>query len=93
MGCHFLLQGISLTQGSNPLLLHLLASPCVNLAGRFFTTVLPRKPYIYVVGVFLAVLGLRCCAWAFSSSGKRRLLSVAAPGILVAVASVVQRRL
>ena len=33
MGCHFLLQGIFLTQGSN---LHLLTSPA--LASRFFTT-------------------------------------------------------
>ena len=33
MGCHALLQGIFLTQGSNPCLLHLPA-----LVGRFFTT-------------------------------------------------------
>ena len=32
VSCHFFLQGIFLTQGSNPCLLHLLA-----LAGRFFT--------------------------------------------------------
>ena len=33
VGCHFLLQGVFLTQGSNPCLLHLPA-----LAGGFFTT-------------------------------------------------------
>ena len=33
VGCHALLQGIFLTQGSNP---HLIMSPA--LAGRFFTT-------------------------------------------------------
>ena len=37
--CHFLLQGIFLTQGSNPHLPHLLA-----LAGGFFTTEPPEKP-------------------------------------------------
>ena len=36
VGCHFLLQGIFPTQGSNPV------SPA--LAGRFFTTEPPRKP-------------------------------------------------
>ena len=38
MGCHFLLQGVFLTQGSN----QSLASP--TSAGKFFTTVLPGKP-------------------------------------------------
>ena len=38
VGCHFLLQGIFPTQGSNP---HLLLSP--ELAGRFFTTRPPGK--------------------------------------------------
>ena len=38
VGCHFLLQGIFLTQGSY---LHLLTPPA--LAGRFFSTVLPGK--------------------------------------------------
>ena len=39
VGCHFRLQEIFLTQGSN---LHLLVSPA--LAGRFFTTAPPGKP-------------------------------------------------
>ena len=38
MGHYFLLQGIFLTQGSNP---HLLS---LALAGRFFTTEPPEKP-------------------------------------------------
>ena len=36
---------------------------------------------------FLAALGLRCCAWAFSSCGERGLLFVAVRGLLIAVAS------
>ena len=39
VGCHFLLQGIFLTQGSKLHLLHLLL-----LAGGFFTTAPPGKP-------------------------------------------------
>ena len=38
---------------------------------------------------FLAVLGLRCCAWAFSSCGEQGLLFVAVHGFLTAVASLV----
>ena len=36
---------------------------------------------------FLAVLGLRCCAWAFSSCGKQGLLFIVVHGLLIAVAS------
>ena len=39
--------------------------------------------------LFLAVLGLRCCARAFSSCGKWELLFVAVHGLLIAVASLV----
>ena len=42
--------------------------------------------FIYI---FLAVLGLRCSARAFSSCGERGLLSVAVRGLLIAVASLV----
>ena len=38
---------------------------------------------------FSAALGLRCCAWAFSSGGERGLLFVAVRGLLIAVASLV----
>ena len=38
---------------------------------------------------FLAVLGLRCSAQAFSSCGERGLLFVVVCGLLIAVASLV----
>ena len=38
--------------------------------------------------LFLAVLGLHCCAWAFSSWGEQGLLFVAVHGLLIAVASL-----
>ena len=37
--------------------------------------------------LFLAVLGLHCCTWAFSSCGEWGLLSVAVCGLLTVVAS------
>ena len=39
--------------------------------------------------LFLAVLGLRCCVWAFSSCGERGLLFLAVRGLLIEVASLV----
>ena len=39
--------------------------------------------------LFLAVLGLCCCTWAFSSCGKQGLLFVVVQGLLIAVASLV----
>ena len=45
--------------------------------------------FIYFIYLFLAVLGLRCCARAFSSCGERGLLFVAARGLLIRVASLV----
>ena len=67
------------------------------LAGGFSTTAPPGKPpqvffiylFIYFIYLFMAVLGLRCCAWAFSSCSKRRLLFVEVRGLLIAVASCV----
>ena len=38
---------------------------------------------------FLAVLGLHCCVWAFSSCDERGLLFVSVRGLLIAVASLV----
>ena len=43
----------------------------------------------YFIYLFLAVLGLHCCARAFSGCGERGLLFVAVRGLLVAVASLV----
>ena len=45
--------------------------------------------FIYFIYLFLAVLGLRCCTWAFSSCGERGLLFVAVCRLLTAVASLV----
>ena len=42
-----------------------------------------KKKLIYL---FLAALGLRCCARAFSSCGERGLLFVAVSGLLIVVA-------
>ena len=39
--------------------------------------------------LFLAALGLRCCAWAFSSCGERGLLFVVVCRLLIVVASLV----
>ena len=39
--------------------------------------------------LFLAALGLRCCAQAFSSCRERGLLFIAVHGLLIAVASLV----
>ena len=51
-----------------------------NLNKNFF------KRFIYL---FLAALGLRCCAWAFSCCGERGILFVAVHRLLIAVASLV----
>ena len=42
-----------------------------------------------LIYLFLAVLGLRCCVWAFCSCGERGLLFVAVCGLLIVVASLV----
>ena len=46
------------------------------------------KKFIYLI-YFLAALGLRCCAWAFSSCSERGLLFVVVHRLLIAVASLV----
>ena len=45
--------------------------------------------FILFIYLFMAALGLCCCAQAFSSCGKRRLLFVAVRGLLIVVASLV----
>ena len=55
----------------------------------FFYTFSFLKKLIYLTYLFLAALGLHCCAWAFSSCGEWGLLFVAVHGLLVAVASLV----
>ena len=44
--------------------------------------------YIYSCILFLAVLGLHCCTWAFSSCGRQGLLSVVVHRLLIVVASL-----
>ena len=57
------------------------------------STVPPRNSltftFFFFFSLFLAALGLRCCARAFSSCGKQGLLFVAVRGLLIAVASLV----
>ena len=61
------------------------------LASGFLTSAPPGKSLYYL---FLAALGLRCCAWAFFSCGEWGLLFVVVHGLLIAVASlVVEHRL
>ena len=43
---------------------------------------------IYLFYLFLAVFGLHCCVWAFSSCVKWGLLFVVVRGLLIAVASL-----
>ena len=45
--------------------------------------------FIYFIYLFLAVLGLCCCARSFSSCGEWGLLLIAVGGLLTAVASLV----
>ena len=45
--------------------------------------------FFFLINLFLAALGLRCCARAFSGCGKQGLLFVAVRRILMAVASLV----
>ena len=45
--------------------------------------------FIYFMYLFLAALGLRCCARAFSSCGERGLLFVVVRGLLIVVASLI----
>ena len=53
VGCHFLLQGIFLTQGLNPRLLHLLIGRWVS-----FITVPPGKPYTWLLIVIFLLFPL-----------------------------------
>ena len=45
--------------------------------------------FLLFIYLFMAALGLCCCARAFSSCGERGLLFVAVHGLLIAVASLV----
>ena len=45
--------------------------------------------FFFFINLFLAALGLHCCARAFSSFRERGLLFVVVRGLLIAVASLV----
>ena len=62
------------------------ASCCKENYKRLFLKINFIYLFIYL---FLAALGLRCCARAFSSCGERGLLFVVVCGLLIAVASLV----
>ena len=57
------------------------------MSGIYFYLFIFNK-FIYLIYLFLAVLGLRRCAWAFSSFGERGLLFIAVQRLLIAVASL-----
>ena len=54
---------------------------------------IPKSSFYFILNLFIylfmAALGLRCCARAFSSCGERGLLFVVVRGLLIAVASLV----
>ena len=49
--------------------------------------------FLNFIYLFLAALGLHCLTQAFSSCSEQGLLFVAARGLLIAVASLVEHRL
>ena len=55
----------------------------------FFISLYFLHKFIYFIYLFLAALGLHCCAQAFSSCGEQGLLFVAVRRLLIAVASLV----
>ena len=55
--------------------------------GSFFFLI-----YLFYLFLFLAVLGFRCCARAFSSCSKQGLCFVAVRGLLIAGASLIAER-
>ena len=103
VGCHFLLQGIFPTQGSNLCLLHFRQILYhLSLQGRALTLTPPLSStwvFIFLFNLkikkknigwlFLTALGLHGCALAFSSCSEWQLLLVAGLRLLLVVASLV----
>ena len=95
LSCHLEPQGSSCAPqicrlgASCPPFLHPAAvcvSPTANADfNPAYQSLLVKLPHHFF---FLAALGLRCCARAFSSCGERVLLFVAVRGLLIAVASL-----
>ena len=59
---------------------------CLFFRNTSFFFLFLKNKFVYL---FLAALGLRFCAWAFSSCVERGLFFVAVHGLLIAVASLV----
>ena len=55
----------------------------------FFSFLFFKNKFIYFIYLFLAALGLHCCARAFSSCGEPGILFVVVRRLLIAVASLV----
>ena len=62
---------------------------CVVTSLMFCFVFLIINLFLLFIYLFMAVLDLRCCVWAFSSCGERGLLFVAVRGLLIALASLV----
>ena len=57
--------------------------------GNFIYLFIFKDCFYLFIYLFLAALGLRCCAQAFSNCGELGLLFVAVRELLIAVASLV----
>ena len=73
---------------SNLTICHAAPTACFLCSGTWLLLLLLFKS-IYLIYLFLAALGLRCCAQAFSSCGEQGLLFVVVLGLLIVVASLV----
>ena len=62
-----------------------LLNDVTKVTSSFFLSFFLFYKFIYL---FLATLGLCCCAWAFSSCGEQGLFFIAVRGLLIAVASL-----
>ena len=76
-------------QGSNAFRSHARLGPECRPREPVYVPWEPLIFYLLFIYLFLAALGLRCCARAFSSGGERGLLLVAACGLFTAVAFLV----
>ena len=61
----------------------------MSILKRKLYTLFLKNKFIYFTYLFLAVLGLHCCARDFSSCSEWGLLFVVVRGFLIAVASLV----
>ena len=62
---------------------------CDTLRNIFVKGKVSTYLYFFITLFCLFIFGLRCCAQAFSSCGKRGLLFVSVHGLLIVVASLV----